>query len=128
MEMSAAYMAQTVEHLRKAGGFEVQTTHEDKTRDGEPVFHRVLHRCHHANGDELLLETITYPGGREAYHLAVTKIGAMSSFSYPLDSWKFRPTTVEFKYAIHPESGLGLSFILTLQAPPEVKADTNPGS
>jgi hypothetical protein len=55
-----------------------------------------------------------YPNGEEAYYLEVVRIGAMHGFSFPLDSWKFRPATVEFKYYLHPDTGLGLSFFLNL--------------
>jgi len=105
MEMSADYMAQTVEHLQ-SHGYRV-TEGKDKTdRDGQLVFNRTKYSCESADA-ELVLEVICYADGREAYFMEIVRMGAMSSFSFPLDSWKFRPETVEFKYYVHPETGLG---------------------
>jgi hypothetical protein len=112
MDMSAAYMAQTVEHLKTVGGYEVEASDDDMMRNGTLVFKRRRYTCRKADEQHLLLEVLTYPDGREAYFLEVIKMGAMSSYSFQLDSWKFRPLLVEFKYYIHPNTGLGLSFKL----------------
>ncbi|MFM6990134.1 MAG: hypothetical protein ACKOWD_02375 [Rhodoferax sp.] len=118
MEMTAAYMAQTVAHL-KAAGFEITESTDTSSRDGATVFHRIRYQCERLPDCNLALEVLTYPGGRESYFLELLQMGPMHSFSFPLDSWKFRPTSVEFKYYINPQSGLGLAFALNLA--PSVK-------
>lgn len=114
MEMSSAYLRQTVDHLQQVG-YDVEEHTEAKERSGQIVFDRTRFRCSKpADQAEFILEVLTYPDGREAYYLELVAIGPMRSFSFPLDSWKFRPDSVEFKYYLHPETGLGLSFILSL--------------
>jgi hypothetical protein len=113
MKMSALYMSQTADHLRSAGYTIEHTTEVKKT--GESVaFERQRYRCCHGSDATFIMEALTYPDGIETYYMEITKIGSLRSFSFPLDSWKFRKSTVEFKYYIHPETGLGLSFILDL--------------
>ncbi len=116
MKMSAAYLAQTVAHLEKAG-YQITETSDTKESNGAVAFHRTSYRCHKAQAAALVLELLLYPDGREAYYLEILQAGVLRSLSFPLDSWKFRPTLVEFKYYIHPNSGLGLSFILDLKPP-----------
>lgn len=113
MQMSAAYMAQTVEHLRSAG-FGVTEIDAPKLRDEQLVFQRSRYICCRPPDVDLVLEVITYPDGKETYFLEMRKVGPMRCFSFPLDSWKFRPMAIEFKYGIEPTSGLGLSFVLDL--------------
>lgn len=114
--MTAAYMAQTAAHL-KAAGFELAQSEETRVRDGATVFHRTRYQCKREPDVDLVLEVLTYPDGRENYFLELLKVGPLQSFSFPLDSWKYRPDSVEFKYYINPESGLGLSFKLDLTKP-----------
>jgi len=112
MEMSADYMAETVEHMQRFG-YSVTEAKDTNERDGQLVFNRTKYSCQSAEA-ELVLEVLCYADGREAYFMEIVRMGAMSSFSFPLDSWKFRPETVEFKYYVHPATGLGLSFLINL--------------
>lgn len=113
MEMSAAYLVETVEHL-KARGYEVRDEVSQLQRDGVHIFERIRYHCFKAPDTELVLECLTYGDRREAYYLELVRAGRMRSFSFPLDSWKFRADVIEFKYYVHPETGLGLTFFLDL--------------
>jgi hypothetical protein len=113
MEMSADYLAKTIVHLESAGY--VVITEFDAPQRGElTVFNRTRYHCQRSEQDHIILELLVYPNGEEAYYLEVVRMGVMHGFSFPLDSWKFRPATVEFKYYLHPDTGLGLSFFLNL--------------
>lgn len=113
MEMSADYLAKTIAHLKDAG-YSVVTEHDAPQRDGRTIFARTRYHCQRTEQDHLILELLTYPNRVEAYYLEIVRMGAIHSFSFPLDSWKFRPTSIEFKYYLHPDTGLGLSFFLSL--------------
>lgn len=113
MQMSAAYMAQTMVHLRSAG-FGVTELDAPKLRDEQLVFQRTRYTCRRPPDVDLVIEVITYPDGKEAYFLEIRKMGPMRCFSFPLDSWKFRTMAIEFKYSLDPATGLGLSFVLDL--------------
>lgn len=112
MEMSGAYLRQTVEHLRNAG-YAVVESEDSRERTGELVFDRTKFQCQ-KDENAFVLELIQYPDGKEAYYLEILRMGSIRSTSFPLDSWKFRPQLVEFKYYIEPRTGLGLSFTLDL--------------
>ena len=113
MEMSADYLEKTVNHL-KAASYVVTTEHDAPQREQQTIFNRTRYHCQRSEQDHIILELLVYPNGVEAYYLEIVRMGAMHSFSFPLDSWKFRPTSIEFKYYLHPETGLGLSFFLSL--------------
>jgi hypothetical protein len=113
MEMSADYLAKTIAHMASAG-YTVKTQDDAPQRDGYAIFERTRYDCHRGAHDHLILELLVYPNGVEAYYLEIVRMGSIHSFSFPLDSWKFRPTSIEFKYYLHPETGLGLSFFLSL--------------
>ena len=112
MEMSAAYLRQTVEHL-KSNGYTVNESEDSRERGGQRVFERTKFCCQKGE-NSFVLELIEYPDGTEAYYLEILRMGSIRSTSFPLDSWKYRPQLVEFKYCIEPRSGLGLSFVLDL--------------
>ncbi len=111
--MSADYLAKTIAHLESAG-YAVTTEHDAPQRDTITLFNRTRYHCQRNAQDHLVLELLVYPNRAEAYYLEIVRMGAMHSFSFPLDSWKFRPASIEFKYYLHPDTGLGLSFFLTL--------------
>lgn len=113
MEMSADYLAKTIAHMASAG-YTVKKEEDAPQRDGRAVFDRTRYHCQRGEQDQLILELLVYPNGLEAYYLEIVRMGAIHSFSFPLDSWKFRPASIEFKYYLHPDSGLGLSFFLSL--------------
>jgi hypothetical protein len=113
MEMSADYLEKTVAHLESAG-YAVTRSHDTAQHEARTLFDRTRYHCLRNAHDHIILEFLAYPNGSEAYFLEIVRMGAIHSFSFPLDSWKFRPSSIEFKYYIHPESGLGLSFFLSL--------------
>lgn len=112
MEMSGAYLRQTVAHL-KSSGYSVTESEDSRERSGQLVFDRTKFICQ-KDENSLVLELIQYPDGKEAYYLEIQRMGSIRSTSFPLDSWKFRSQLVEFKYYIEPRTGLGLSFTLDL--------------
>ncbi len=114
MQMSVAYMAETVGALEDAG-FEVQT--ESRVLEPtatRPGARRTEHRLRRGAEEELLLEAIAYDEGEVAYYLELVTFHGLSTFSFPLDSWKHRPGSVEFKFYEDPGTGNGLSFRLAL--------------
>lgn len=108
-------MAQTVAGM-VAAGFEEEL--EVFTKERGDVLVYTARRWTLGKGPqvELELEVIEYPDGREAFYLALNRYHGLSSFSFPLDSWKLWPDRVEFKFYADPESGQGLTFELDLQA------------
>lgn len=117
MKMSLAYMEATAAHMASKG-WQVTRTEKTHERDGQLVF--VAHQFALARGDgaRFEMETLVYADETLAYYLAIAAWHGLSVTSYPLDSWKHRPDKVEFKFAISPDSGLGLSFIVQLPDPP----------
>jgi len=59
------------------------------------------------------LEVVAYPDGHVRYYLEIERYHGLKSRSFPLDSWKFRESHIEFRYQAHPESGLALTFELS---------------
>ncbi len=117
MEMSAHYMRETVAFLATKG-YNVTTEQDEKRRDEQLIFVRERHTISRGAQESFLLETLTYPDQTETYFLEIKHYFALHSFSFPLDSWKHRPEKIEFKYYTHPETGLGLSFILSFPNEP----------
>jgi hypothetical protein len=63
------------------------------------------------------LELVERPGEHERYFLEIIRFHGLRSFSFPLDSWKFKGTSLELKYYALPDSGLGLALTLDLSGP-----------
>ena len=114
MEMTADYLAKTAE-FRGGCGFEHTAEADTSERDGATVFHRTRHQLRRPPDEHLVLEAITYPSGTEAFYLEIVGFHGLRSTSFMLDSWKHFKDRVEFKYYAHPESGMGLSFVLDLE-------------
>lgn len=113
MKMSASYLAQTAAHLREAGYLVTENT-QVKHRGDNVIFQRTFYQCRKPPEVDIVLEALTYPDGRETYYLEILQVGPLRSLSFPLDSWKFHPAMIEFKYYSEPETGMGLSFMLDL--------------
>ncbi len=113
MQMSSAYMAETVEHLCQHGWVAERRddTHE---QDGAPVFERSTWVLQRGEEEHLELEALSYADGAETFYLAIPGFHGLSSHSFPLDSWKHRPDRVEFRYHAMADSGLGHTFVLQL--------------
>ena len=111
MKMTPAWMAQTTEHL--AGwGFRVQETSEPRELDGVVVFTRTRYLIERAPAEVLALEVLVYPDTTATYWLEILDWHGLTSTPYRLDSWRHREDRVELKFAIDPETGMGLSFTL----------------
>lgn len=126
MEMSSAYMATTAEHL-KSQGWSLADEHNCMTlgggvlgSDGQAA-QSIIHgyRLRAERSAELLLETVESPtpdGGRLVrFYLEIVDYFGLRSSSYELDSWKFFPDRVEFKYKCDSETSLGPSFTISLR-------------
>jgi hypothetical protein len=113
MEMSAAYMRQTSEHLGTKG-FTVQAEFDQIEGAQGNVFPRTRYHCTKAPSVHLVLEAVSYPQDKDRFFLEVRQFHSLYSHSFPLDSWKFRDHQIEFKYLADRETGLGLTFVLKL--------------
>jgi hypothetical protein len=116
MEMTAAYMRQAAEFLTSRG-FALAEEHAELGEiDGAKCTSTrfVLTRGAH---EHLVLELVEHPKEEARYFLEITRFHGLRSFSFPLDSWKFRGASIEFKYYALPDSGLGLALTLDLSDP-----------
>ena len=109
--MSLSYMRQSATFLSQ-WGFEVEEKEGVLGSDaaGDCISHQFRLR---REGEELVLEAVVHPTYGLRYFLEIVHFHGMSSFSFPLDSWKHRDERIEFKYYCLPNDGRGLSFILT---------------
>ncbi len=113
MEMSLSYMEETVSFMQERG-FEVAREEEELVDDSDATAQIRRFVLRRGAEEHLELETVSYPDGKETYYLAIPRLHSLSSFSFPLDSWKYRDAYVEFKYYAPAETGVGLSFKLAL--------------
>lgn len=107
MEMTPKYMAETVEHL-EACGYEVErseVTYGERTCD--------RYRLRRSDTD-IVLES--FRDEQTPRFFMECRYHRMRWTSFPLDSWKHFPSHVEFKFYALAETGMGLSFILDLDA------------
>ena len=112
MKMSAAYLAETAQAFRDAG-FDVSFVQDQDEENGVVHFDRDRHDIRRGEHEHIVLETLTYPNGDEAWWITIEAWHGLTAHSYPLDSWKYRPDRVEFKFAPHPESGTAPAFTVT---------------
>ena len=110
MEMTLAYLEQTLAHLRSKG-FAVQS---DESHYGEP---NVTGKCFHLQRDDLHLaiEAVEHPECEVRFFLEIPRIRSLRSTSFPLDSWRFFDDRIEFKYYADARTGMGLSFVIDLE-------------
>lgn len=115
MDMSVDYMRESCDFLQTKG-FDVRSRSEQI--ELEPGSHATLFTFELSRGEHerFNLEAWRYPDGTERYYLEVARYHHLASTSFPLDSWKYKPHQIEFKYYVMDESSMGLSFILTLEA------------
>ena len=113
MDMNLAYFDATLKHL-ESKGFLIQTKLDEHRPNGELVFQRKTAQCNLGDDCSFSFEALSYPHGHDVFYLEIIKMGRMRSFSFPLDSWKYHPARIEFKYRDDPESGLGLALTLDL--------------
>jgi hypothetical protein len=113
MEMNLAYYEATIAHLQSKG-FVIESKHDVQQAQGELAFDRTSNACTKGEDCCFSFEALSYPDGREDFYLEIQKVGRMRSFSFPLDSWKYHPNRIEFKYRDDPATGLGLAITLDL--------------
>lgn len=111
MEMSPAYLGETAKFL-EGKGFSLDREETDYRGDGAVVGRKFVLR---RDSEHLILEVVEYQDGAPKYFLKVENYHGLSTFSFPLDSWKHRPDRVEFKYVPVDDTGLGLSFTIDLR-------------
>lgn len=80
--------------------------------EGGPTVHR--YRLLRDDTSRITLEHIPYEDGHR-YFIEVHNHFGLAMTSFEMDSWKHREDRVEFKFYIHPQTGMGLSFILYFQ-------------
>lgn len=117
MEMSVAYLADTVASMAE-NGWTLESDEEYVVVEGVLSSMITKHRLTQGEDRVLSIEAIAYADGTESYFMAIERYGYITSTSFPLDSWKYRDNRVEFKYYTHPETGLGISFIVWYEDPP----------
>ncbi len=113
MKMSHDYMKETCAHLATCG----YTLDEEEVSYGEnEVGEQSIGFVYHLKNENthFKLETLQHGSHEDRYYLEIVSFHEMKSFSFELDSWRYFDDRIEFKYYIHPETGLGLSFIISL--------------
>lgn len=113
MEMNLAYFEATLAHLQSKGMAVSAKVDEQQTHDTK-VFTRKSARCQMGDECSFTFEALSYSDGHVDFFLEIIRIGRMRSFSFPLDSWKYHPNRIEFKYRDDPATGLGLALTLDL--------------
>jgi len=108
MEMSKQYMKKTAEHLKEKG-YSLEEKVVPYGNDGAMGTQFVLQR---EPKQHFILETLEYSKAAPAYFLEIVQFFGLTSFSFPLDSWKYFQDRVEFKYYVLDNTGIGLSFTL----------------
>lgn len=101
-------MRDTVNYLVSRG----YALHEEKASYGSPAAAEGEKYYLQWSDSYFVLETVTHQTTGESYFLEIKNHFGMRCTSFPLDSWKFFPNRLEFKFYAQPESGLGLSFVL----------------
>lgn len=108
-----AYFEATLKHL-ESKGFAVEASSDDHRENDALVFRRKTAHCVLADDCKFSFEALAYATGNTVFYLELLKVGRVRSFSFPLDSWKFHPNRIEFKYRDDPETGLGLALTFDL--------------
>ena len=113
MEMTKAYYEATLNHLQ-GKGFSIESVLDEHIEKGVVVFNRQRSKCQLDEQCQFLFEAIFYTDGHDDFFLQIVKLGRGRSFSFPLDSWKYHPNRIEFKYRDDPATGLGLAITIDL--------------
>ncbi len=108
-----AYFEATLTHLQSKG-INIELKLDEHQDQGSRVFTRKRADCKLGDDCSFVLEALQYEDGHEDFFLELLKIGRIRSFSFPLDSWKYHPSRIEFKYRDDPATGLGLALTLDL--------------
>jgi hypothetical protein len=106
MEMSVAYLRQALEFFTSRGFILVSEERTCGQFEGRSVT-ATSHTITRSKGESLTIEHVVHPVKPEMYFLELAYLG-LSSFSFPIDSWKIHAKYVEFRYYADP-NGRGLS-------------------
>jgi hypothetical protein len=110
MEMSPEYADETTAVMAEHG-YTLNIDKENRMDGSILRFESTRHQLR-AENQQLILEVIRYPDGEARYFLEIARYGGLSSFSFELDSWKYRDDHVEFRYYTNPDTGGALTFKL----------------
>jgi hypothetical protein len=110
MEMSPEYAAETARVLEQRG-YRLETSDEERL-DGDVLRFTVTRYIFSAPAQRLGLEVLRYPDNDVRYYLEIFEYHGLSSYSFELDSWKYRDDYIEFRYYTHPETGGALTLKL----------------
>jgi hypothetical protein len=110
MKMSLAYMREAAQFLVEHG-FQLKEEEEILGEVDGLACKVVRFDLQRTALEHLQWETVVHPQNGEQYFLRLAAFHGLSSFSFPLDSWKFRGHRLEVKFYSLPESGLGLSLV-----------------
>ncbi len=119
MDMSHTYVRRTVEALGERG-FSIEENEKRYESDEVEGPRSTSFELRLGDAIHWTLETVFLDDGEERYFLEVHRYYGMRGYSYPLDSWKFFPDRVEFKYEVNPESSMGPSLIFCFDDIPEL--------
>ncbi len=113
MEMSPEYARETASVMAKRG-YTLEVKEKERIDDDILRFKGVYYHFS-ADQQNLVLEVLRYPDQQVRYFLEIAQYYGLSSFSFELDSWKYREEYIEFRYYTNPETGGALT--LKLQFP-----------
>lgn len=117
MEMSAAYLAETARALAEAGFQLTEETWDEEATPAGPGWRGTRFRLSRGKRESFVLEAVHHDSGEVSYFLEIACFHGLQSHSFPLDSWKHFSNRVEFKFYTMPDTGMGLSVTLELEAP-----------
>ena len=111
MEMSPEYAQETANFLAQQGftlDLKTQPVLDKHTQEKRYQSTQYRLTCTQQN---LVLEVVSYPDDSHRYFLEIQHY-FLASFSFELDSWKYRDEHIEFRYYTNPETGGALTFKL----------------
>lgn len=110
MEMSPEYAKETAANMAERGY--TLSIDKEKRTDGSIIRFKATRYQLTAENQKLVLEVIRYPDDEVRFFLEINQYFGLSTFSFELDSWRYREDFVEFRYYTHPETGGALTFKL----------------
>jgi hypothetical protein len=110
MEMSPNYASETADVLANHG-YSLKTDEQECTNQTELRYNAIRYHLT-AKNQELILEVVSYPNGDNRYYLEIVQYLGLSTFSFELDSWRFRDDHIEFRYYTNSETGEALTIKL----------------
>jgi hypothetical protein len=115
MDMTPKYLADAADAFVRHGFALTRTEAVLGQVEGRPCTSTKF-ELERGDAERLVLEVVDHPVEGHRYFMEIARFHGMRSFSFPLDSWKVRPTTIELKYYALADSGLGLSLTIDMAA------------